>query len=115
MAQVAAQILQLLFDAAAPWLPARTLLFGDGQIRGPGFPAVGSGFVDDLQVGAQGVDDLFTEFTCFVQKTQIGGEADGLLGHGGIDNRVSAMCRFRRFWFGLLRGRRGGITGGFLG
>jgi hypothetical protein len=84
MAQVATQILQLLFQTTAQRFPARALLFGDGQIRGAGFPAIGSGFIVNLQVGAQGVDDLFTEFTCFVQQTQVGGKPDGLFDHGGI-------------------------------
>jgi hypothetical protein len=52
--------------------------------RPSGFPAVGSGFIDNLQIGTQGVDDVFTEFTCFVQQTQVGGKPDGLFHHGGI-------------------------------
>jgi len=59
-------------------------LLGDGQIGRAGFPAIGAGHCVDLQLLAQGVDDLFTELARFIQQAQVGRKANGLFHHGGV-------------------------------
>ncbi len=93
MLKITAQILQLLPDPATHYPGTRPAPFGNCQVGFSRLLTIRPRFLFQFSPGIQFVDDLFTELSCLIQQTQVGGIANRLFANGGIQDQLSLMLR----------------------